>query len=113
MKHVMLLTVKLALVWSILGVMFTLLRLPTEPLFELAAAVTAVGYVAGDLFLLRYGNLAAAAADAVIATVIIWSLTALLGTPLGLGAALMVGAAVGVGEVLFHAFVAHALRIGV
>lgn len=108
----MLLAVKLILVWAILGVVFALLRLPTEPLFVLAAAVTAAGYVAGDLFLLRYGNLAAASADVAIAAVVIWVVTAMVGTPLGLGASLVLGAAVGVGEVIFHAFVAHALRIG-
>ncbi len=118
MKQTMLLLVKFLAVWLVISVMFGVFGLVFQPVWLYAAIVAVVGYLIGDLVVLRmYGNVVAAIADVVLSAVTISATMALLNparaqvATISLGQALVLGVAVGVVELFYHMFLESQLHL--
>ena len=75
------------------------------PALWAALIVTLVAYVLGDVLVLpRGGNATAVICDFVLVTLVFWLLPFVMPVAVGLGAALVTGGAVAVGEILYHLY---------
>lgn len=112
MKHILALIIKFAINAMVLvATLANLTNLSVINILYIALVVTAVAYLAGDLFILdKTNNTIATIADAGLAFFIIWAFNFIfIDAVIPFSAALIAALAVGVGEWFFHKYVKSAV----
>jgi hypothetical protein len=108
MRHAIALSIKFISIFMVLGIILGLFyNLAFTEVLTIAVVLTAVGYVLGDLFILRRtNNLTASIADFGLAFVVIWLMSRNMAYADGLiTASLISSAAIAVVEYIYHRFV--------
>lgn len=109
MKHVIALFIKTLMIASVLLIVLSVFNnYPASQALWLAIIVSGASYLLGDLFILPMtNNTTATLADFGIGTIVVWWVgSAIYNSPVPLTIALMSALLIGIGEWVFHAYMA-------